>query len=145
MKASKLGILVLSGILVALLVLAGGCADREATGVSTQIIEDVTTEEAYALIQDNQDNQSFVILDVRTPGEYAGGHIAEAINLDYNSGTFREEVNELDKDKTYLIYCRTARRSGLALDIMEELGFGEVYNMLGGIVEWEADGFPMVK
>ena len=51
----------------------------------------------------------------------------------------------MDKSKTYLIYCRSGNRSGQALDIMEELNFREVYNMMGGILEWEAEGLPTVK
>lgn len=111
----------------------------------TQIVEDVTPEEAYALIQDNKDNQNFVIIDVRTPEEYARGYIEEAINLDYYSETFRDKLNRLDKNKTYLIYCQSGRRSGMALNLMEELGFREVYNMLGGFAQWESGGLPTVK
>ncbi len=70
------------------------------------------------------------------------GHIENAINLNYYSKTFKDELSELDKSKTYLIYCRSGRRSGIALDIMKELGFTEVYNILGGITQWEAEGLP---
>ena len=98
----------------------------------------IRREEAYALIQDNNDNQNFVILDVRTPEEYANGHIEKAINLDYYSETFKDELDKLDKNKMYLAYCRIGIRSGIAVGIMEELGFAEVYNMMGGIAGWEA-------
>jgi len=54
-------------------------------------------------------------------------------------------LNNLDKNKTYLIYCRSGARSGSALDIMAELNFREVYNILGGINQWKAEGFPTVK
>ena len=50
----------------------------------------------------------------------------------------------LDKDKTYLIYCRTANRTSQAIKMMSELEFAEVYNMLGGIVQWQAGGFPVI-
>ena len=145
MNAQKLVMLALSCILVVPLVLIGGCVNHEDSALKTQIIEDVTPEEAYALIQDNKDNQNFVIIDVRTPEEYASGHIEKAINLDYYSETFKDELNKLDKSKTYLIYCRSGGRSGKALGIMEELDFREVYNMLGGIVQWESGGLPTVK
>ncbi len=145
MKVQKLGMMALSALLIVPLLLMGGCVNHADTALKTQIIKDVTVEEAYALIQDNKDNQNFVIIDVRTPEEYADGHIEKAINLNYHSETFKDELNKLDKDNIYLIYCRGGNRSGAALSIMEELGFGEVYNMLGGIVQWESGGLPTVK
>ncbi len=97
-------------------------------------------ESVYTLIQENKDAPNFVILDVRTAEEYADGHMEKAINLDYKSETFKNELNKLDKNKTYLIYCRTGERSGITLDIMKKLGFSKVYDMLGGIIEWESVG-----
>ena len=111
----------------------------------TQIIKDVTPQEAYSLIQENKTNPNFVILDVRTPREFAGGHIEGAINLDYNSSSFKDDLNALDKTKMYLVYCRTARRSRGALDMMRALEFREVYHMLGGIVGWTSEGLPTKK
>ena len=111
----------------------------------TQIIKNITPKEAYTLILKNKDNPGFVILDVRTPGEFANGRIENAVNLDYYSQTFKNDLNKLDKDKTYLIYCRTGSRSGKALDIMKELKFGKVYNMLGGITQWKTEGLPTTK
>lgn len=138
-------VLVLLGLLIVPLALTSGCLGQKDVGLEAQIIEDVTLEEAYALIVDNLGNQDFVILDVRTAEEYAGGRIEKAVNLDYYSETFANELDNLDKDKIYLIYCRSGNRSGKALDIMEELGFAEVYNMLGGMIRWEAVGLPTVK
>lgn len=97
------------------------------------------------MIRNHQDNLNFVILDVRTLPEFTGEHLENALNLDYHAETFPDALNELDKNKTYLIYCRTGRRSGIALGIMKELNFREVYNMLGGIVQWKEAGLPTVK
>jgi len=104
-----------------------------------QIIEDITPQEAFALIQNNQNNPDFII-DVRTPEEFAEGYIKDAINIDFYAETFRDELDKLDKNKTYLIYCRSGRRSGNALDMMAELNFREVYNILGGFNRWQAEG-----
>ena len=143
----KLVMLALLGVLLGSFVLMCGCIGSAGNELKTetQIIAEVTPEEANALIQDNKDSPNFTIIDVRTPEEYAAGYIEKAINLDYNSETFRIDINKLEKNKTYLIYCRSGRRSGMALSIMKELGFREVYNMLGGIIEWEAAGLPVVK
>ena len=147
MGLKNLMLLVLLVSLVIGVVLTGGCAGSETVTpeTSTQIIEDVTPQEAFTLTQGNKDNPDFIIIDVRTPEEFADGYIENAINIDYYSETFRDELNRLDKSQTYLIYCRSGNRSGKALNIMAELNFREVYNMLGGIVAWEAEGLPTTK
>ena len=135
-------ILLLPVSLVIGTVLTVSCAGEE---TATQVIEDITPQEALSLIQDNKNNPDFVILDVRTPQEFAEERIENAINIDYYSETFRDELNQLDKNQTYLVYCRRRRRSGNALDIMAELNFREAYNMLDGINEWVAEGLPTTK
>ena len=129
-------------LLVAAAILSVGCPQAP---IATRLLIDITTQEAFTLIQDNQDNPDFVIIDVRTPEEFAQGHIETAGNLDYHSETFRDELNNLDKDKTYLVYCGSGGRSAGALAIMEELGFMEAYNMLDGISQWQAEGLPVTE
>jgi rhodanese-related sulfurtransferase len=109
-----------------------------------QIIEDISNEKSFQMINENKDNPNFIILDVRTSDEFAEGHIEDAINIDFYSETFSEELDKLNKTKKYLIYCRTANRSSVARDMMRDLEFSEVYNMLGGIVEWRENGYPVV-
>ena len=120
-----------------------GCTIQ--TDSPNQIIEDIGVQEASELIQDNQGNQSFVIIDVRTPEEFSDGHIENAINIDFYSDTFRDDLDKLDKNKMYFIYCKSGNRSGSAMDIMAELGFKEVYNLSVGIKGWIAEGLPVVK
>ena len=109
-----------------------------------QIIEHLSPQDAFALIQDNQDNPNFAIIDVRTPEEVAGGYIEGAINIDFYADTFEAELGILDKSKVYLIYCRTGGRSGPTLPIMEELGFLEVYDIEGGILAWIEEELPVI-
>jgi rhodanese-related sulfurtransferase len=104
-----------------------------------------TTAECHTLIQENMNNPDFIILDVRTPAEYASGHIENAVNLDYYEDDFEATLNTFDRNKTYLIYCRTASRSASVMKIMQRLEFTEAYNMLGGINAWTAAGFPTVS
>jgi len=133
-------VLALSVSLVVGVALTSGCVlDKTAT------IEDITPQEAFTLIQNNQNNPDFVIIDVRTLEEFSGEQIENATNIDFYSETFRDTLNTLDKNKTYLIYCRSGGRSGSALDIMAELNFKEAYNILGGINQWKAEGFPTIK
>ena len=133
--------LVVAGALEVGMHIVGGAGQEK----QTRIIEDVTPQEAFVLVKDNQGNPDFVILDVRTPEEFAGGYIENAVNLDYHSETFRDELGELDRHKTYLVYCHGGNRSGKALSIMDELGFREAYNMSGGIAEWKAAELPTTK
>ena len=132
--------LALSVLLVVGVSVTSGCVLNETT-----TIEDITPQEAFTLIQNNQDNPDFVIIDVRTPEEFTGEHIENAININFYSESFQDTLNTLDKNKTYLIYCAVGGRSGSALDIMAELNFKEAYNILGGINQWKAGGFPTVK
>ncbi|OOG72756.1 rhodanese-like domain-containing protein [Algoriphagus sp. A40] len=77
-----------------------------------------------------------VVLDVRTAGEFASGKIRGARNIDIMSSNFANQVKNLPKDKTYLVYCRSGNRSGQACDIMADLGFEKLKNLSGGIMRW---------
>lgn len=86
---------------------------------------------------------SVQLLDVRTPQEYAGGHIDGALNIDVRSEDFRRMVEKkLSKDSTILVYCRSGRRSMDAAEILTKLGY-KVVNLKGGIIGWEKDGLPV--
>ncbi len=97
------------------------------------------------MVQKNKNNKDFVVLDVRTPEEFASGHIEGAINIDYNSERFKSEIGKLDKNKSYLVYCRTGRRTSGAVKIMTQLGFNRIYTIKGDIVEWQAEHLPLVR
>ena len=111
----------------------------------TQLFKNVSPKEFYDLIQEHEDDENVVILDVRTPGEFKDGHIQDAKNIDYYDKTFSKQLDTLDKEKTYLIYCRSGNRSRRALSLMEKLNFSAVYNMKGGISSWHAQKFPVTK
>ncbi len=121
-----------------------GAGDNEVGQV--RFFENVMAEEAFGLINENSGDPDFMIVDIRTPEEFEAERIEGAVNAaDFYATTFREDIDELDKDKTYLIYCRTGRRTGAAMTIMEELGFTKVYNMLGGISDWKQQGYETVN
>lgn len=88
---------------------------------------------------------SVVVLDVRTPSEYQSGHLANAVNVDYEGMNFEGEVNKLDKTKTYAVYCRSGRRSGLATEVMAKNGFKSIFNLNGGIIDWQNAGMSVVN
>ncbi|MFT4550497.1 MAG: rhodanese-related sulfurtransferase [Verrucomicrobiales bacterium] len=86
-----------------------------------------------------------VVLDVRTPGEFAAGHLKGAVNLDFNSAAFKEELAALDPEKTYLMHCQSGGRSGKAKAAFTELGFKYLYHLDGGYAAWEDAGLPTEK
>ena len=88
---------------------------------------------------------SVQLLDVRTPLEYAEGHIAGALNINVQSDDFQQVAEkELSKDSTILVYCRSGRRSMNAAEILTKLGY-KVINLKGGIIEWREDGLPVTN
>ena len=111
----------------------------------TNAFKDIAPKEASELIKKNSGNPNFVIMDVRTPEEYMEGYIENSVNINYLGKIFRNEALKLDRTKIYLLYCRSGRRSKEVQDIMKGLGFKEVYNMPGGILQWQAEGLKIKK
>ena len=91
-------------------------------------VTNVTVGKAKKLIKERAGKADFVILDVRTPDEFAEGHINGAVNLDVQSRDFEKELRKLDREKSYLVYCRTGNRSGKARAILMKHGFVDVIN-----------------
>ncbi len=105
----------------------------------------VETSEAQRLIEKNENNSDFVIFDVRTKDEYNEAHIKGAINHDYYSSDLKAYLRTLDKEKTYLVYCRTKNRSSKAASMMKQMGFKHLYYINGGMSKWIREGRPVVK
>jgi len=103
----------------------------------------VTPREVASVILALEDNPNFVLLDIRTPAEVESGHISGAQNLDFYSPTFEQDLKKLDRDKIYLIYCRSGNRTGQARALMQELGFSKVYDLDGGINAWNNLSYPI--
>ncbi|MDD1359005.1 rhodanese-like domain-containing protein [Metamycoplasma hyosynoviae] len=102
------------------------------------------THEAAELIQKENKNENFVLLDVRTQGEVAENYIEGSKNIDFNKKDFSEQLEKLDKNKKYLIYCRTENRSQKAAKLMKGLGFRYIYWMNGGITKWLKENRPVI-
>lgn len=91
------------------------------------------------------DKQPGVIIDVRTLKENEEGHLAMTdIHLDFLAGEIEKEMDNLDKNETYYLYCRTGNRSGQAMEIMRDAGFTNVYN-IGGYEDLISSGLPSQK
>lgn len=98
----------------------------------------ISSSEAVQLIHDTNE---LLIIDVRTPIEYDSTAIQNAMNIDVKSNNFQENIQKIDKTKPILVYCRSGRRSLMAMNTMQQLGFAEVYNLLGGIIAFKKE-FP---
>ena len=84
------------------------------------------------------------VVDVRTPQEYAQGHLPGAVNIDVSSPDFVQQVQALDPSASYAVYCRSGNRSAAALQTMNQLGFTAAYHLGGGITAWQDAGGEVV-
>lgn len=88
-------------------------------------------------------NSEAQILDVRTPAEFATGHLSKAFNLDYYSPDFEKQLGALSKVKPVFVYCKVGGRSHDAAVVMRKMGFKEVFELEGGIMKWTAKDLPL--
>ncbi len=129
-------------VISALLLLFIGYSSFQYSEVGPTGYGDVTPEKAYGIIQE----QDPVILDVRTRAEYDQGHIPGAINIPVeNPNELKDRWSEVPEGRPVVVYCRTGRRSVTASEILAEHGYDQVYNMLGGITRWSAEGYSATR
>ena len=136
-KLTAFGIILLVIFLAFILLSPSAQSDQQFTVVSPK--------EASALIETHKGDSDFVILDIRTSGEYQSGHIEDSIMIDFYSKAFAEEVNRLDKGKTYLIHCLSGNRSTRSMELFKKLQFQKIYHLSSGINGWNSEGLPVVK
>jgi len=110
-----------------------------------QVVVNINPQDAFIFVKKNLEDPNFVILDVRTPKEFSKGHIEGAVNLDFYSEDFREQLEKKDKKKKYLICCGSGVRGVKTFSVMQDLGFINIYNVLGGITMWKAMDLPLTK
>ena len=108
-------------------------------------IEDISARTASALIQENLSNPDFIILDIRTPREFEAGHIDGARNMDVYAQSFAQAFKSLDREKTYLIYCRSGNRSRQLMGAVEKMRFKKVFHIRSGLVDWVGQGYKLVN
>lgn len=126
---------ILSLVLLAALAL-GACSDGDSAAFTR-----VDATDFQAEIEANPDA---TILDIRTDEEIAVGYIEGAVQIDFYEPTFGDDLESLDRDTRYFIYCNSGNRSAQAVRDMKDLGFMQVTELDGGIVAWNAAGLPVV-
>ena len=104
---------------------------------------DITTGQAAALIKEKGPTPLFILLDVRTPEEFSENRIKGAVNIDIRGTEFKEKVDKLNREGAYLVYCRGGVRSARAMGLMKEWGFKQVFNLAGGLMNWEREKLPL--
>lgn len=120
MKKITISIVVLVVVVLTVIALSGSPRTQSLGGAS--------------FVETYQKTANAVLLDVRTPSEYVSGHIASAVNVDFENPSFVSEIQKLDKSKTYFVYCRSGSRSGRAIVTMKQNGFNDIRELQGGIV-----------
>ena len=116
------------------LVFLTACGPTTQTSQAQQpnVAKDITVQEF-----DKMDVSAYHLVDVRTPQEYAQGHIEGSVNIDWNGPGFMEKMDELSKDKGVILYCRSGGRSASAMKKLSGSGYTELYNVLGGYMQYE--------
>ena len=148
MKGSShksLGILAAIAV-IGVLLIAGCSRGNTAPQATGPGIHNIPPQEAFNLIQANKASADFVIIDDRPSWQFELGHIEGATNIYLNikdTAPFREKINALDKNKTYLTYCPDG--CGAAARIMSESGFKTIYDISGGYNRWLKEDLPVVK
>lgn len=130
-------------VIIAFFVAASAHADGLPTvriAETDSAVKHVDGKGAAALIKENKD---VIVLDIRTPKEYAGGHIAGAKNIDFYADDFGKQLAQLDKSKTYLVHCASGGRSTKSLEQFQALHFKSVIHLDGGFKAWEKAGNPV--
>ncbi len=103
-----------------------------------------TTLDAVTFNQKMLSTDSAMVIDVRTPGEFAQGYINHAVNINYNSPNFSNDIDKLDKHKSYFVYCYSGGRSSKAASYMRSNGFIKVYELMNGMLAWNSKNLPLV-
>lgn len=126
--------------------LTGACSNAQNQGDgSTQADGVINKDIGVAEFAEGAYQENVLLLDVRTDGEFAAGHLTGATQINYSASNFEAKVKELDRDTPVYVYCRSGNRSGRAARIMKGLGFKEVYNLAGGILAWQRKGKPIAQ
>ncbi len=100
--------------------------------------KEIEPDQLQEIISD-QSKSDYVLLDVRTPEENEAERIPNSIMINFYDSDFKEKIAELEKDKTYYVICRSGNRSGKTCQMMTEMGFNDVHNLVGGMSAWQGD------
>lgn len=111
------------------LLMAVSCINQKQEGVVVASVD---------VFEQKMNEPNVQLVDVRTAGEYAEGHIAEATNIDVLQDDFQQKVASLDKEKPVMVYCKMGGRSAKAAGILKEMGFKDVTDLEGGYTAWKA-------
>ncbi len=126
-------------------ILLSSACQSGSSAIADQISADINARDAHQMILENSANENFVIIDTRTPAEFEKGYLENAVCIDFRDLSFKQQIDKLDRNKKYLIYCRSGNRSKTTLNMMKKMDFIEAYNMDGGIKAWTKEGFESVK
>lgn len=125
------------------------CNSQSAPGSEETTVVEQQQEEYENIDSDEMvkkmEKEPGILLDVRTPEETREGMIEGAMTMDYYEDDFQDRVTELDRDKPVYVYCASGKRSGETAEMLKDAGFSEVYNLEGGIIEWEESGKPVAE
>jgi len=124
---------------------AGDAKEAEATAPDEEEGGEITAVDAAEAARLLEDEPAVAVLDIRTPEEFAEGHIEGAINVDFMGDDFEAGIAELDRERPYVVHCRSGNRSTQSLPVFEKLDFDRIYHLETGLEGWAAEGLPTAK
>lgn len=124
----------------AMVLLINSCSNSQPASSETK-----TSLSAVEFAERVNADPAAVVLDVRTSEEFAGGHVEKALNIDWTGDEFQNLVVHIDKSTPVYVYCKSGSRSAAAARSMRADGYEQVYEMQGGIMQWNANDLPLVS
>jgi rhodanese-related sulfurtransferase len=115
--------------------IGSACSNNKNPGVAKEF--QFTNMKAVEAAKMLKENPKAIVLDIRTPAEFNEGHIPGAVNIDYKADSFESELEKLDRDATYVMHCRSGRRSANSFETFSKLGFKNIVHMYDGILGWK--------
>lgn len=132
-----------------IVVAVGGWLLWNASSTNGPSFGKIAAPQAYDLLRRSDASADLVMLDVRTAEEHALGYLPaleqEGLNLDFYATDFQTQLSQLDREQTYLVYCRSGNRSSQTVALMQKMGFKRLYNLEGGVLAWEAQGLSLER
>lgn len=134
-------------LLISVIILFGftfvGCKKQPKPSMVETHIVDVTPSQGNTILEKEKNN--LVVLDVRPAEMFAADHLPHATNLDFCELDFKDQLENLDKNKTYFVYCQIGKRSRQTVDMMKTMGFKKIYHLKDGFIQWQEQGMPAVS
>jgi phage shock protein E len=134
-------VIILVSLAIGVYLIAGSDTSKDTV---TKAVDATITSNTEPLMM-QQEMEGRILLDIRTPEEFSSGHLPLAENIDFYEQDFQARIQELDRNASYTLYCRSGNRTSQALRMMQAMGFTDVTELGGGVLAWQAAGGSLCR